>query len=142
MNPVETPPKPTLLSGGNPQSAKGDGDRPVQAYLDAVPGWKRAVCRQLDAIVGREVPDVKRAVRWNSPFYGLEGQGWFLSYHCLTGYVKVAFFRGASVVPPPPETSKQPEVRYFHVREGDDLEASPFADWVRQASKLDGDHCF
>src|SRR5213595_2372547 len=104
--------KPKLLAGGNPQIAKADGDAPVQAYIAAMPGWKRDVGRRLDAVIVRTVPDVRKAVKWNSPFYGCDGQGWFLSFHCFTGYVKVAFFRGASLRPLPPGSSKDEEVRY------------------------------
>ena len=129
--------KPVLLSGGNPQIAKGYGEAPVRAYLAAVPGWKQAACRRIDEIVSQEVPGVVKAVKWNSPFYGLERENWFLSLHCYAGYVKVAFFRGAALSPPPPEPSKQPEVRYLHVRESDDL-GERFADWVRQAARLPG----
>ena len=130
--------KPQLLSGGNPQIAKGYGDAPVQAYIAAVPGWKRAVCRRLDALVTRAVPDVYKAVKWNSPFYGIEGNGWFLSFHCYTNYIKVAFFRGASLRPRPPGESRQKEVRYLDVRE-EELDEAQFVDWVKQASKLPGE---
>ncbi len=114
--------EPTLLSGGNPQIAKGDGDAPVQAYIAAMPGWKRDVGRRLDALIVRTVPDVRKAVRWNSPFYGIEGQGWFLSFHCFTKYVKVAFFRGTSLRPVPPVESKNKDVRYLHIHEDDQLD--------------------
>src|SRR6187549_3859742 len=107
------PAKPTLLSGGNPQIAKGYGDAPVQAYIAAMPGWKRDVGRRLDALIARTVPGVRKAVKWNSPFYGVEGQGWFLNFHTFTNYVKVAFFRGTSLRPVPPGASKHTEVRYF-----------------------------
>src|SRR5215510_4109424 len=102
----------TLLAGGNPQIAKGDGDAPVQAYIAAMPGWKRDVGRRLDALIVRAVPGVHKAVKWNSPFYGVEGDGWFLNFHCFTHYVKVAFFRGSSLRPLPPGESKTPETRY------------------------------
>jgi len=134
----QKPAKPKLLSGGNPQIAKGDGDAPVKAYIAAMPGWKRDIGRRLDAIIERAVPGVHRAVKWNSPFYGVEGQGWFLSYHCFTNYVKVTFFRGTSLRPVPPGTSKHPEVRYLDVRQ-DQLDESQFRDWVKQASKLPGE---
>src|SRR5215510_14309150 len=98
--------KPRLLSGGNPQIAKADGDAPVQAYLAAMPGWKRDLGRRLDALIERIVPAVHKAVKWNSPFYGIEGQGWFLNFHCFTSYIKIAFFRGASLRPVPPGASK------------------------------------
>ena len=136
------PAEPVLLSGGNPQIAKADGDAPVQAYIDAMPGWKRDVGRRLDALVARTVPDVRKAVRWNSPFYGVEGQGWFLSYHCLTKYVKVAFFRGARLRPPPPVASKMEDVRYLHVHEGDRIDEELVADWIVQAAELPGERCF
>jgi hypothetical protein len=131
--------QPILLSGGNPQIAKGHGDAPVQAYIAAMPGWKSNVGRRLDALIGRTIPGVNKAVKWNSPFYGVEGQGWFLSLHCFTKYIKVAFFRGTSLEPVPPGTSKQKEVRYFHIHENDQLDEAQFADWVRQASRLPGE---
>jgi len=129
---------PRLLSGGNPQIPKGDGDAPVRAYLDAMPGWKQEVGRQLDGLIERTVPDVKKAVRWNSPFYGVEGQGWFLSYHCFTRYIKVTFLRGAQLDPLPPVDSKDPDTRYVHLHEGDDLDEALLASWIRQASGLPG----
>lgn len=134
--------KPKLLSGGNPQVAKGDGDAPVRAYLDAMPGWKRDVGRRLDALIARTVPGVRKAVRWNSPFYGVAGKGWFLGMHCLTKYVKVAFYNGASLDPPPPVASKLPAVRYLHLHEGEALDERLLARWIRQAAKLPGADCF
>jgi hypothetical protein len=131
--------KPVLLSGGNPQIAKAYGDAPVQAYIAAMPGWKRDVGRRLDALVARTVPGVHKAVKWNSPFYGIEGQGWFLSFHCFTKYIKVAFFRGASLRPLPPGKSKQKEVRYLDIHEDDQLDEAQFAAWVKQASQLPGE---
>jgi hypothetical protein len=131
--------QPILLSGGNPQIAKGHGDAPVQAYIAAMPGWKSDVGRRLDALIERTIPGVNKAVKWNSPFYGVEGQGWFLSLHCFTKYIKVAFFRGTSLEPVPPGESKQKEVRYFHIHENDQLDEAQFADWVRQASRLPGE---
>jgi hypothetical protein len=131
--------KPTLLSGGNPQIAKADGDVPVQAYIAAMPGWKRDVGRRLDALIGRTVPGVHKAVKWNTPFYGIEGQGWFLGFHCFTKYVKVAFFRGTSLRPVPPGESKQKEVRYLDIHEGDQLDEAQLAAWVKQASQLPGE---
>ena len=128
-----------LLSGGNPQIAKGDGDEPVQAYIAAMPGWKRDVGRRLDALIVRNVPGVKKAVRWNSPFYGVEGRGWFLSYHCFAKYVKVVFLRGTSLQPLPPVESKDPNARYFHIHENDQLDEPQFANWVKQASQLPGE---
>ena len=130
------PKKPKLLSGGNPQIAKGDGDAFVQAYIAALTDWKRDVGQRLDALVMRAVPDVRKAVRWNSPFYGTGGQGWFLSFHCMTKYVKIAFFRGAGLHPLPPIQSKQADVRYFHIFEGDPLDEDLIESWIRQASAL------
>jgi len=127
-----------LLSGGNPQIAKGDGDGPVQVYIAAMPGWKRDLGKRLDALIVRSVPHVRKAVKWNSPFYGVEGQGWFLSFHVFTRYVKVGFFRGASLRPLPPGTSKQKDVRYVDIHEGDELDEAQFAKWVKQAAALPG----
>ena len=134
----DTSAKPTLLSGGNPQIPKGYGDAPVQAYIAAIPGWKRDVARRLDALIARTVPGVRKAVKWNSPFYGFEDQGWFASFHCFTKYVKVTFFRGTSLRPVPPGASKQKEVRYLDVYEGQ-LDEVQFAAWVKQASELPGE---
>ena len=131
--------KPTLLSGGNPQIAKADGDAPVQAYIAAMPGWKRHVGRRLDALIVRTVPGVRKAVKWNSPFYGVEGQGWFLSFHCFTKYIKVTFFRGTSLRPVPPGESKHKDVRYLDIREDDELDEAQLADLAKQASKLPGE---
>jgi hypothetical protein len=132
--------KPTLLSGGNPQIAKGYGDAPVQAYIKAMPGWKSDLGRRLDALIVRTVPGVRKAVKWNSPFYGVEGrEDWFLSFHCFTKYVKVTFFRGRSLDPVPPGESKHKEVRYFDIREDDALDETQLADWVKQASLLPGE---
>lgn len=141
--PRKTAPKPyspaaRLLSGGNPQIAKGYGDAPVQAYVAAMPGWKREVGRRLDALIVRTVPDVYKAVKWNSPFYGIEGEGWFLSLHCFTRYVKVAFFRGTSLRPVPPGESKQKDVRYLDIHEDDQLDETQLVAWVKQASQLPG----
>jgi hypothetical protein len=130
--------KPTLLAGGNPQIAKADGDAPVQAYIAAMPGWKSDVGRRLDALIVRTVPNVRKAVKWNSPFYGVEGQGWFLNFHCFTKYIKVAFFRGASLRPPPPGESKHKDVRYLDIHE-DQLDEAQLAAWVKQASLLPGE---
>jgi hypothetical protein len=131
--------KPTLLAGGNPQIAKADGDAPVQAYIAAMPGWKRDVGRRLDALIVRTVPGVRKAVKWNSPFYGIDGQSWFLSFHCFTAYVKVAFFRGTSLRPLPPAASKHKDVRYLDIREDDELDEAQLAAWVKQASQLPGE---
>lgn len=131
--------KPKLLSGGNPQIAKGYGDAPVQAYIAAMPGWKSDLGRRLDAIIMRAVPDVRKAVKWNSPLYGMEDDIWFLGIHVFTKYVKVAFFRGASLKPVPPGTSKQKDVRYLDIREDDAFDEAQFAGWVKQASKLPGE---
>ena len=130
--------KVVLLSGGNPQIAKADGDAPVQAYIAAMPGWKRDVGKRLDALVVRTVPDVRKAVKWNSPFYGREGRGWFLSFHVFTRYVKVTFFRGASLRPVPPGPSKDPNTRYLDIHEDDDLDEAQFTKWVKQAAALPG----
>ena len=127
-----------LLSGGNPQIAKADGDAPVQAYITAMPGWKRDVGRRLDALIARTVPGVRKAVKWNSPLYGVEGRGWFLGLHCFTKYVKVAFFRGASLRPLPPGESKDRNTRYLDIREDDQLNEELVASWIRQASELPG----
>lgn len=130
---------PRLLAGGNPQIPKGYGDAPVQAYLDAIPGWKQGISRRIDELIVAAVPGVRKAVKWNSPFYGTPGDdGWFLSIHCMTKYVKVAFFRGMSLQPLPPGTSKQAEVRYLDVREDEPFDAARFSDWVMQASLLPG----
>ena len=131
--------EPVLLSGGNPQIAKGYGDAPVQAYIAAMPGWKSEVGRRLDTLIEQAAPGVSKAVKWNSPFYGVEGDGWFLSLHCFAKYVKVAFFRGTSLDPPPPVASKTPNTRYFHIHEGEALDEAQFAAWVRQASRLPGE---
>jgi hypothetical protein len=127
-----------LLSGGNPRIAKADGDAPVQAYIAAMPGWKRDLGKRLDALIVRNVPNVRKAVKWNSPFYGIEGQGWFLSFHVFTHYVKVAFFRGTSLRPVPPGPSKDENTRYVDIREGDELDEAQMATWVKQAAALPG----
>ena len=131
--------EPILLSGGNPQIKMGYGDRPVQAYIAAMPGWKRAIGCRLDKLVEQSVPDVRKAVKWNSPFYGIEGQGWFLSYHCFAKYVKVTFFRGRSLRPVPPGKSKHAEVRYLDIREEEVFDEARFMEWVKQASALPGE---
>lgn len=128
-----------LLSGGNPQIAKGYGDVPVQAYIEAIPGWKRDVGHRLDKLICRAVPNVCKAVKWNSPFYGVEEGVWFLGLHCMTKYIKVAFFRGASLRPVPPGESKQKEVRYLNIYENDPLDEAQFTAWVKQASQLPGE---
>ncbi len=127
-----------LLSGGNPQIAKADGDAPVQAFIAAMPGWKHDLGKRLDAIIVRNVPNVRKAMRWNTPFYGVEGQGWFLGFHCMTKYVKVAFFRGTSLQPVPPVESKQKAVRYLDIHEGDALDEAQMTTWVKQAAALPG----
>jgi hypothetical protein len=131
--------KPALLAGGNPQIAKADGDAPVQAYISAMPGWKRDVGRRLDALIARTVPNVRKAVKWNSPFYGVDGQGWMLSFHCFTRYVKVAFFRGTSLRPLPPAASKHKAVRYLDIHEDDEFDEAQLAAWIKQASQLPGE---
>lgn len=130
--------KPRLLAGDNPQIAKGDGDAPVQAYIRAIPGWKQDLAHRLDAIITRTLPGVRKAVKWNSPFYGVEEGVWFLSFHCFDRYVKVTFLNGGSLKPLPPGTSKYPHVRYLDVYEGA-LDEVQFTDWVKQASKLPGE---
>lgn len=134
--------QPRLLSGGNPQIPKGDGEGPVRTYIAAMPAWKGEIGRRLDEIVERAVPGVRKAVRWNTPFYGVEGRGWFLAYHCITRYVKVTFFRGASLVPLPPVASKQENVRYVHIHEGEPIDEELLVSWIRQASELEGENCF
>jgi hypothetical protein len=129
---------PKLLAGGNPQIARGEGDAPVQAYIAAMPGWKRDVGRRLDALIMSAAPGVRKAVKWNSPLYGVEGQGWFLGLHCFAKAVKVAFFKGASLNPVPPGESKSEGTRYLDIRENDALDESQFIAWVEQASRLPG----
>ena len=131
--------KPKLLAGGNPQIAKAYGEAPVQAYIAAMPGWKSSVGRRLDALISRTVPGVLKAVKWNSPFYGVEGEGWFLNFHTFTNYVKVAFFRGTSLRPVPPGESKHKDVRYLDIREFDALDEAQLAAWVKQASQMPGE---
>lgn len=131
-----------LLSGGNPQIPKADGNEPVQAYVAAMPGWKGRIGRHLDALVDEVVPDARKAVRWNSPFYGIEGNGWFLSYHCFTKYVKVTWLNGSQLDPPPPERSKDERVRYLHIGEDDEIDDDQLRSWLRQAADLPGDETF
>jgi hypothetical protein len=130
--------EPKLLTGGNPQIAKGEGNAPVQAYIAAMPGWKRDLGHRLDALISRTVPGVRKAVKWNSPFYGKEDQGWFLNFHCFTKYVKIAFFSGRSLQPLPPGESKHKDVRYLDIHEEDQLDEAQLASWVKQASQLPG----
>lgn len=127
-----------VLSGGNPRVAKADGDAPVQAYIARMPGWKQEVGRRIDAVITHTVPHVRKAVKWNSPFYGIDGNGWFLSFHVFTHYVKVAFFKGSALRPPPPGGSKSPDTRYLDVREDDTLDERALARWVEQAAALPG----
>jgi len=129
---------PRLLAGGNPQIPKGDGDAPVQAYIAAMPGWKSAVGRRLDGLIESAVPGVCKAVKWNSPLYGVDGKSWFLGVHCLTRYVKVAFFKGAALDPPPPGASKSPDTRYLDIYETDGLDEALLSSWIRQAATLPG----
>lgn len=136
--PKAAPGEVVLLSGGNPQIPKGYGDAPVQAYIAAMPGWKSTIGRRLDAIIERTVPGVRKAVKWNSPFYGIEDDSWFVSFHCFTKYVKVTFFRGTSLLPVPAGASRHPQVRYLDIHEGQ-LDEAQFADWVKQASRLPGE---
>ena len=130
--------KTKLLSGGNPRIAKGYGDAPVQAYIAAMPGWKREVGRRIDEMITETVPEVQKAVKWNSPFYGNERDSWCLSFHVFTRYVKITFFRGTSLQPLPPGASKHPEVRYLDIHEGDQFEGQ-LVDWIKQASQLPGE---
>lgn len=128
--------KPKLLSGGNPQIAKAYGDAPIDAYIAAMPGWKSETGRHLDTLIERAFPKVRKAVKWNSPLYGVEGKGWFLGIHCFNKYIKVAFFRGAELQPMPPVSSKDKYTRYFHIHEDDELNEEQFVRWVKQAAKL------
>jgi len=130
--------KPALLAGGNPQIPMADGDAPVRAYIAAMPGWKSDAGRRLDTLIVRTVPGVRKAVRWNSPFYGVEGQGWFLNLHCFTKYVRVAFFRGKSLRPVPPGESKQRGVRYLDIHEDDKPDHEQLATWIQQAASIPG----
>ena len=130
--------KVTLLSGGNPQIPKGDGDKPVQAYIAAMPGWKHEVGRKLDDLIVKHVPNVRKAVKWKSPFYGVEGMGWFLNYHCFTKFVRVAFFKGGLLNPTPPGLSKQEDVRYFDIYEDKPLDEKQLGEWIRQAAAIPG----
>jgi hypothetical protein len=131
--------EPVLLSGGNPRIAKGHGDEPVQAYIAAMPGWKSAVGARIDALVEAAAPGVRKAVKWNSPLYGMEEKHWFLGVHVFAKYIKLAFFKGTQLTPPPPVTSKQPDVRYFHIHEGDALDEAQLTDWIAQAAALPGE---
>lgn len=131
--------RPSLLAGGNPQIGKGYGAGPVRAYLAALPGWKKSIGRKLDALISRTVPNVSKAVKYNSPLYGMDGRTWFLSFHCFDAYIKVSFFRGTQLDPVPPVESKLPRVRYFHIHETDTLDTGRFATWVKQASELPGE---
>ena len=133
---------PKLLSGGNPQVAKAEGDAPVQTYIAAMPGWKSDVGRGLDRLVEDAVPHVRKAVRWNSPFYGVGGRGWFLSIHCFTKYIKVTFLNGSSLTPVPPIESKVAETRYFHIYESEPLDDKQLKRWFKQAAKLPGEKLF
>jgi hypothetical protein len=130
--------EPPLLAGGNPQIAKADGDAPVQAYIAALPGWKRDLGRRLDALIVRTVPGLRKAVKWNSPLYGVEGRGWFLGIHAYTSYLKVTFFRGSSLRPPPPGESRSKDTRYLDLLQDDELDEAQLSAWVRQASELPG----
>src|SRR5690349_12432708 len=130
---------PKLLAGGNPQIPKGDGDEPVQAYIAAMPEWKRALGEELDRLIVKTVPKVHKAVKWNQPFYGNEGDGWFLAFRCYTKYVQLQFFRGSSLDPEPPKASKHPEVRYLDIHEDDDLDQQQLVSWIKQASTFPGE---
>ncbi|HRH19013.1 MAG TPA: DUF1801 domain-containing protein [Brevundimonas sp.] len=130
---------PKLLSGGNPQIAKGHGQAPVDAWITAAPGWKSTTAGALDGLITRLVPDVHKAVKWNSPLYGRDGQTWFLSFHAMTAYIKVAFHNGVALDPPPPVGSKQPRVRYLHLTEGEAVDTPQLAAWITQAAALPGE---
>ncbi len=132
--------QPKLLSGGNPQIPKGEGDEPVQAYIAAMPEWKRPIGELLDELIVRAVPDVHKAVKWNQPFYGNEGDGWFTAFRCYTNYVQVQFFRGTSLDPEPPKAAKHPEVRYLDIHQDDDIDEEQLLAWFEQASVLPGEH--
>ena len=138
----KTSKKVPLLSGGNPQIAKGDGAAPVEAYIAAMPGWTGDVGRRLDELIVGAVPGVRKAVRWNSPFYGIEGRGWYLSFHCFARYVKVSFFRGTALRPVPPIESKHEGMRYFHIHEGEEFDENLVTNWIKQAAKLPGETLF
>ena len=131
-----------LLSGGNPQIPKADGDEPVQAYINAMPGWKSEVGRYLDELIVKTVPDVRKAVRWNSPFWGVEDQGWFFSVHCFDKYVKITFLNGSSLDPLPPVDSKHDDVRYLKIFEDDDIDEPQMVSWIRQGSSVPGEFLF
>lgn len=136
------PDEPVLLAGGNPQIAKGDGDAPVQAFIAAAPGWKGDRVARLDAVITAAVPEVRKAVRWNTPFYGVADNGWFVSYHLFTKYVKVGFLNGDRLVPPPPIAAADPHVRYLHIAEDDRFDADQLADWMTQAASFPGQRLF
>ncbi len=138
MKPKAAARKPVLLAGGNPQIAKAEGDAPVQAYIVAMPDWKSDLGRRLDALIVRTVPGVRKAVKWNSPFYGVEGQGWFLEFHCFTKYLKVSFLRGKLLRPVPPGESKHKETRYLDIYESDKLDEKQLASWIKQAASIPG----
>lgn len=131
--------EPKLLSGGNPQIPKGEGDGPVQAYIAAMPEWKSDLGAYLDELIVRTVPDVHKAVKWNQPFYGIEGEGWFMAFRCFTRYVQLQFFRGSSLDPEPPKAAKHPEVRYLDVHEDDEIDEARLVSWIDQASRLPGE---
>ncbi|GIU86089.1 MAG: hypothetical protein KatS3mg009_0604 [Acidimicrobiia bacterium] len=137
--PRDPGPGPRLLAGGNPQIPKGEGDGPVRAYIAAMPGWKRALGERLDALIVRTVPGVHKAVKWNQPFYGNPGDGWFVAFRCFTHHVQVQFFRGTSLDPVPPKASKHPELRSLDIREHDGLDEDLFVSWIEQASRLPGE---
>ncbi|MDJ0769008.1 MAG: DUF1801 domain-containing protein [Ilumatobacter sp.] len=133
-------PEPKRSSSGNPIIPKGEGDGPVQQYIAAMPGWKRAIGERLDELIVQTVPDVQKSVKWNTPFYGVEGDGWFLALYCYAKYVQVTFLRGTSLDPAPPGPSKTQEARYLNIHEDDDLDEAQFVAWVEQASELPGEH--
>ncbi|MTI21688.1 DUF1801 domain-containing protein [Fulvivirga sp. RKSG066] len=139
---MENSKKPTLLTGGNPQIPKGDGDAPVQEYIAAMPDWKSSVGKKIDELIERTVPNVRKAVRWNTPFYGIEGQGWFTAINCTKKYVKLTFFKGAQFEPMPPVPSKVPDVKYYHIFENDEFDQDLLAHWFKQAAVIPGEKVF
>ncbi|RNC80872.1 MAG: DUF1801 domain-containing protein [Phycisphaera sp.] len=141
-SPQRTKAETKLLTGGNPQIPKGDGNAPVQAYIRAMPGWKSAMGGKIDRLIVEHAPGVQKAVRWNTPFYGIEGNGWFMAYSCCTRYIKVNFFNGSSLDPLPPVESKHKDVRYFHIFENQVLDEQQFVDWIKQSANLPGEDCF
>lgn len=140
--PLSVTTTPRLSAGGNPQLPKGDGDAIVQQWITAIPGWKRTIGEELDSLITATVPAVRKAIRWNTPFYGIKDNGWFMAFHCLNKYIKVAFLHGTALVPPPPVSSKQLRVRYLHLFESNPPDRLLLANWILQASQLPGENVF